>query len=86
MNSVHVTGPIPVAAPTEPSPGPIPIDYSNKFQVYRSADNVHINVGRGLSPDEALNLAAWLLVLAQTDATHDFSEVLALVRERREST
>lgn len=34
-----------------------------------------------LTPDEALNLAAWLVAMAEHQATHSFDEVLKAVQE-----
>jgi hypothetical protein len=33
----------------------------------------------GLTPDEALNLAAWLVVLAEPNASHTFVELLEAI-------
>jgi hypothetical protein len=62
------------------------IDTMNKFGVCTNA------VGKkalflmsspntaAISPDDALNLAAWLVALAEPDASHSFEDVLDAIR------
>jgi hypothetical protein len=56
------------------------IDTFNQFMVCGVRGGLQIDVGRRISPNEALNLAAWLVALAEPDADHEFSAVLEAVR------
>jgi hypothetical protein len=59
------------------------IDTFNKFAVASSGTRIRILrppwEGSDLSPDDALLLAAYLVALAEHDATHKFAEVLKAV-------
>lgn len=58
-----------------------PIDTTNKSIVGASGGGVVImNPPRGLlSPDDAINLAVYLVLLSEDKATHRFQEVLEAV-------
>ena len=57
------------------------IDTVNTFLVARQGDAVIVqNPRRRMTPDEALNCAAWLVALAEHDAQHAFDDVLKAIR------
>lgn len=62
------------------------IDTTNKFAVSlvepwgREPRIAMVTTGHVFTPDDALNLAAWLVALADGQGTHRFAEVLAGVR------
>jgi hypothetical protein len=57
------------------------IEVANKFGVGGFDHKIVVTLRlHPLLPDEALNLAAWLVALAEPDATNTFAEVLEAVR------
>ncbi len=53
----------------------------NKFLVGMQAGKIRItNLTGTLTPDEALLLAAWLVAMAEHEASHDFDDVLLAVK------
>jgi hypothetical protein len=62
----------------------MPIETANKFLVGLIGDRIVIgkppSAQTGISPDDALLLAAMLVELAEYRATHKFEEVLAAVQ------
>lgn len=57
------------------------MDVPNKFVVGSSGDRIRIlRLQADMTPDEALNLAAWLVALADGQGKDKFEEVLAAVQ------
>lgn len=58
------------------------IETLNQWMVGSQGRNVRIMAPPlgALSADEAMRLAAWLVTMAQMDATHPFEEVLKAVQ------
>lgn len=60
-----------------------PPDTGNKFGVCINGKHALFLMTspktEAISPDDALNLAAWLVVLAEDHASHSFVEVLAAI-------
>lgn len=60
------------------------IDTANKFQVGSFGGNRLIILGIppvfGMTPDDALNLAAWLVAIAEPMGNRKFAEVLEAVK------
>lgn len=58
------------------------IDTLNRFMVgLQGRDVVTLRaLPSRFSPDDAMNLAAWLVSMAEMDATHSFADVLAAVQ------
>ena len=59
------------------------IETANKFLVGVRGDNelTILKLGCKMKPDDALNLAAWLVALAEDNASYKFEEILKAVQE-----
>jgi len=61
----------------------MPIDTSNRFGIAANGRDLLFMMlppkAAGLTPNEALNLAAWLVVLAEPNASHTFVELLEAI-------
>jgi hypothetical protein len=60
------------AAPANP-------DERNKQDVQLCQGRVYVNLINGMSPDDALNLAAWLVQIADGKGEHTFDEIREVV-------
>ena len=54
-------------------------DERNKHNVAMRQGRVFINLINGVSPDDALNLAAWLVQIADGKGQHTFDEIREVV-------